>query len=177
MMRLVRSYIVAALILCAAVAKGQTAGRPADQLIQEALMRANKENKNVFLIFGASWCVWCRIMDSSINDPLCRDYFHKNYVILHLTVFESGANKRLENPGAEEYLNKYMATGQGIPFWMVLDKRGNVLADSNYKPGENAGCPAKPEEVAYLIAVLKRTSTIDEDMAGKVSARFLKNGN
>src|SRR5690349_12440122 len=100
----------------------------ADSVLQEAYAKAASENKNVFLIFHASWCIWCRKMDSAMNDPAIKKSFDKNYVIIHLTILESADKKSLENPGAIELYTKYAGPkGQGIPFWIIYDKNGNFL--------------------------------------------------
>jgi thioredoxin-related protein len=148
----------------------------ADEVLKTAYQQAAKENKNVFLIFHASWCGWCRKMDSSMQDPSVVNYFNSNYVIAHLTVYERGDKKFLENKGAEEFLAAHGGAGKGIPFWMVLDKDGKTLADSQIKPGVNCGCPAKKEEVRYLVEVLEKTSTINRSQKLAVIKRFEKNG-
>jgi hypothetical protein len=103
------------------------------------------------------------------------NYFNGNYVITHLSVYERGDKKILENKGAEEFLAAHGGADKGIPFWMVLDKDGNILADSQIKPGINSGCPLKKEEVEYFIQVLEKTSKINQSQKLAVIKRFEKN--
>src|SRR5262249_12825484 len=169
-MRFNQLAVVPAFLLLTATSFAQTAPVPASEIMGEALQTAAKENKNVLIIFHASWCGWCHKMDSSINDKSCKDFFYKNYVIRHLVVDESRDKKNLENPGDVELLAKYHGDDEGIPFWLIFDKEGNLLADSQVRPkgaspstkGENVACPATEKEVAYFIEVLKKTSQISE---------------
>ncbi|HWJ26780.1 MAG TPA: thioredoxin family protein [Flavisolibacter sp.] len=153
----------------------QNAAPVADAILKESFQLAAKENKNVIIIFHASWCVWCHKMDSSINDPSCREFFQKNYIIRHLTVYESAKNKQLENPGALEILTQYHGNDQGIPFWIVFDKNGKQIGNSLLATGNNSGCPAKVEEVDHLIDVLKRSSSISANEEEAVRKRFRRN--
>lgn len=147
----------------------------ADAILKEAYSKASKENKKVMVIFHASWCGWCHKMDASLNDSTVKDFFNKNYVITHLTIQESPDKKNLENPGAQELNNKWGGAEQGLPFWVVLDSKGNVLGDSQIEPGKNVGCPAAKEEVDHFINVLKKTSSITNDEVAKVEKRFRRN--
>jgi len=159
----------------------------ADQVLKEAQAEAAKQNKNVFIIFHASWCGWCHKMDSSMNDKRCKKFFDDNYVIRHLVVQESKNKKHLENPGAMELLTRYNGAEQGIPFWLVFDKGGNLLADSRIRSapdplkaeegdkGKNSGCPAAKEEVDYFISVLKKTSSLNDQDAVIIAKRFREN--
>jgi thioredoxin-related protein len=147
----------------------------ADAVLKEARARAAKENKNVMVIFHASWCGWCHKMDTSLNDPSVKDFFDKNYVITHLVISESKDKKNLENPGAAELNKQWGGADQGIPFWVIMDKNGTILADSQKKRGENVGCPATSEEVAHFINVLKKTSSITDEQIAKVEKRFRRN--
>jgi thioredoxin-related protein len=147
----------------------------AEEVLKPVYMQAAKENKNVLVIFHASWCGWCRKMDTSLQDKEVRPLIDKNYVTTHLTVYESKDKKHLENVGALELLTKNGGADLGIPYWLVLDKNGKVLADAQYKPGENAGCPATAEEVAHFISVLKKTSSLHEEQLKVIEKRFRMN--
>ena len=149
--------------------------KSADLILQEAYTQAEKETKNVFVIFHASWCIWCRKMDTAMNEMTTKFFFDRSYVIKHLVVKESPSNKELENPGAAELLKKYGGDELGIPYWLIFDKKGNLLADSQLSPGVNSGCPATKEEVDYFMKVLKKTSSITPEEASVIEARFRKN--
>ena len=154
----------------------------ANEILKEAYLKAAKENKNVFVLFHASWCGWCHKMDKSMNDPVCKKFFDDNYIITHLVVDESKDKKALENPGANELRNKYYGDGMGIPFWLVFDKEGKLLFDSKIRAvgegpekGENTGCPANAEEVAYFVKVIKNTSKLNAAQLEIIIKRFREN--
>ncbi|MCK5822001.1 MAG: thioredoxin family protein [Bacteroidales bacterium] len=147
---------------------------PASKILKTAKKQARKEGKNVFIMWHASWCGWCHRMDKQMNDPEVKEFFDANYVIIHLVAKESKDNKHLENPGSDEMLAKYKGDKSGIPFWVILDKKGDLLADSFMRTvGEdmepkltNSGCPGHRNEVDHFIKVLKETSEMkDEDLA------------
>ena len=119
-------------------------------------------------------------MDSAMNAPGIKSFFDKNFIITHLTVDESKDKKNLENAGANEMRTAWHGDNQGIPYWVILDKDGRVLADSriidaNGKPGNSVGCPAQPEEVDYFLSVLSQTSTPSLHEMELIKQRFLKN--
>jgi thioredoxin-related protein len=172
--------LVIALVLLQVPYAQQPSPLPADSILKEAYQQAKKENKNVFVIFHASWCTWCHRMDASMNDATCKKFFNDQYVIRHLVVDEAKDKKQLENPGGQEMLEKYEGKGQGIPFWLVLNSDGKLLSNSNIKEannpvGHNAGCPATEEEVKFLVDVLKKTSTLNEAQLEIIRKRFRQN--
>jgi thioredoxin-related protein len=154
----------------------------ADEVIRQATAEAAKTNKNIFVIFHASWCIWCHRMDTAMNDKTINLFFDKNYVIKHLTVDESKYKRNLENLGAAALRTKYYGDQQGIPYWFILDKKGKLLADSRLHSddgevtGNNVGCPVKPDEVDYFIDVLKKTSALTNAQLEMIRKRFLKIG-
>jgi thioredoxin-related protein len=172
------------LIMMSGVAFPQeTTPESAAKILEKAYKQASKEKKNVFVVFHASWCVWCKKMEASINDPSCNEYFRRSYVFVHLTVLERGDLKKTENPGADVMFKKYAGENSGIPFFLIFDKKGNLLADSNIrkegegldKPGQNMGCPAADSEVAAFVNILRKTSKITEAEVAAVTERFRKN--
>jgi thiol-disulfide isomerase/thioredoxin len=161
----------------------QQIARSADDILADSYKEAAASNKNVLLLFHASWCGWCHKLDNSLNDSSCKKFFDDNYVIVHLTVAESDDNKPLENPGAVDIIQKYNAMDAGLPFWLILNKNGNLLADSRMRPkgatldypGDNMGCPSTEEEVTAFIKILKQTSTLTGKELKIIADRFKKN--
>ena len=155
----------------------------ADAVLTDAYAQAAKEHKKVMILFHASWCGWCKKMEASLNDPAIKKSFDDNYVIRWLVVEESKGKENLENPGAMDLLTKHNGAKSGIPFWMIFDARGKLLADCLIRPagasldtpGVNIGCPASESEVTRFIEILKATATIDEQQLALIRARFLKN--
>jgi thioredoxin-related protein len=163
----------------------QSTPEPADLILKDAFNLASKENKNVMIIFHASWCGWCKKLKASINDSLCIDYFNKNFIIRYLTILESEGKKDLENPGAIDLFNENGGKGGGIPYFLIYSKSGKLLAESKMKqPGggpdarlTNIGCPATDEEVAAFTDILKNTTTISDEQVAAITERFKKNRN
>lgn len=170
-----KQLLVLSLVLAFFTSRSQTTTPSADAVLQPIYAKAAKEGKKVLLIFHASWCGWCRKMDSSLTDASVKPGMDKNYEIAHLTVYESPDKKNLENPGALELLKKFGGADQGLPYWFVLDAGGAKLADSQYQPGKNTGCPASAEEVAYFTRVLKKISSLNDEQLKAVENRFRKN--
>lgn len=160
----------------------QKAPQSVDQIMAAAKAQAKAEHKNIFVIFHASWCGWCKKMDASMQDPTTKDYFDKNYVIKHITVHETGDSVVLENPGGLRLLEANGGGQSGIPFWLIFDQDGKLLADSKMRKegqdkdeGQNIGCPSIPSEIDAFIALLKQTSSISSTEAAAIRDRFLKN--
>jgi len=169
--------------LLAHISNAQQTAEPADKVLAAAYKQAVKENKQVIVMFHASWCGWCHKMDASMNDESCKKFFSDNYVIVHLTVEESAKNKNLENPGADVIKAKYHGEKAGLPFWLILDNKGTLIGDSYIRPkgtsldvpGDNIGCPADENEVTAFIELLKRSSSLKDDQLAVIAARFKKN--
>lgn len=155
----------------------------ADDILSKAFTQARTGHKNIIVIFHASWCVWCRKMDSSMNDLTCKALFDDHYITCHLTVQESTGKKDLENPGADILLKKYHGEDAGLPFWLILEPSGKLLADSRLRPegagldtkGVSIGCPATAEEVNYFLKLLKLSSPLKPDELKVMGERFAKN--
>ena len=151
----------------------------AEELLKEACTRAGKENKKVMVIFTASWCGWCHRMKKNMEEADVKPFFSQQFETLLITVLESPDKKNLETPGGAAFFTKYGGDGKGIPFWLVFDKDGNLLADSMKPDGSptgkvNTGCPYEKEEVAYFIEVLKKTTSLNDEQLQVISKRFTK---
>ena len=166
------------ILQCNGPVHGQKAPKDATIVLRSAQKQAVREQKNIFLIFHASWCDWCHKLNTALNDPKVKKYFQDNYVFRHLVVYEYEEKKEWENPGAMEMMAEFGGVeGEGIPYWVVLDARGQFLADSRMdgQAGKNSGCPAKEKEVDYFIKVLQKTSKLDADALAVIRKRFREN--
>ncbi len=97
-----------------------------------------------------------------------------------MTVYEPDDKKNKENPGAEELLKKYQPPKSGIPYWLIFDGDGNLVADSQIRApgtslqehGKNMGCPTAPKEIESFISVLRKTSSMNEEELAGVAKVF-----
>ena len=175
--------VCALMLLISSAALAQTTVPTSETVLNNAYAQAGKEHKKVLLIFHASWCGWCRKMEASLNDPLCKKMFDDNYVTAYLDVMEHTGKENLENAGSLDVLKKYDGDKSGLPFWLILDAKGTVLANSEMKPDgataakpeDNVGCPASEKEVAYFTSVLKATSNLTVGDLDIIHKRFLLN--
>ncbi|WP_299889745.1 thioredoxin family protein [uncultured Lacinutrix sp.] len=150
-----------------------TAQETTENIMKAAQETAKKEGKNVFIMFHASWCTWCKKMDNNMMSKATKELFEEYYVIEHLVVKESKKNKNLENPGALELLKKYKGENSGIPFWLIFDSDGRLLTDSYDVKGNNLGCPASPKEVEQFVEKLKLTSELTDNQLKIITEQFV----
>jgi thioredoxin-related protein len=141
----------------------------AQRVLAEAEAQAAAQHKNVFLIFGASWCGWCRKLDAFNEIPSVKAILEKNFVTVHLDVGERGDKVSLENPGAEELERRLGGEKNSLPFFAFLDPAGHLLVNS-YRPvpgdsirwlprvNSNIGFPGTPEEIDWFIAMLRKSA-------------------
>ncbi|WP_428328768.1 thioredoxin family protein [Mucilaginibacter sp.] len=170
-------------LLVSSATMAQTAMPSSESVLTDAFAKATKENKKVILIFHASWCGWCKKMDASLNDPALKKMFDDNYVITHLDVMEQKEKAALENPGSMAVMKKLGGENSGLPYWLVLDAKGNIIANSLMpKDGattgtaaDNIGCPATEKEVSYFEGIIKKTSALTDGDLGAIHKRFLLN--
>jgi thioredoxin-related protein len=169
----IKATLFSILFLTLSAASVAQTPEPAQDVLNKAYKQAKKEKKKVFLIFHASWCTWCKKMESNMALPEMKPLFEQNYVLAYLDVQEPPKKKDLENPGADEVLKKFKGEKSGIPFFVILDAKGNLLEDSFDAKGDNLGCPASKEEVAEFITMLKNTSKLSEKDLALISEKFI----
>jgi len=155
---LLSSILFVNVALCAQVAEKPA---PAQELVTKVVKEAAGANKKTIVAFHASWCGWCKRLESYLEMPDIKPIIDKCFSVLWLTVLEKESNKALENPGADVFLNKWTnGLSTGIPFYVVLDSSEEVLASSiqPLKPGGkpvNMGFPGNDEERKAFISFLK----------------------
>jgi len=164
------SLLAVSIFLLGAVGVTAQTAPSASQVLTAAQAKATAEHKAIFLHFGASWCGWCRRLDAFLDAKAIRPLLEKHFVLAKLDVQESGEKQSLENAGAAALLDRCGGTGQGLPYFVFLDAKGEAIATSKCptaaKPaGENIGYPGEQEEIALFLALLRKAApefTIDE---------------
>ena len=176
-----RIYMLSFFCLVFSLTASAQSKMPAAGIMANAYRQATKEHKNIFVIFHASWCVWCHKMDSCISKSSVKNYFDSNYVIVHLTVQEKDSTKN--TPGAFNYLKRFHGEQSGLPFWVITDNRGAWMGDSYIRKegqtkdsvGVNMGCPAEDNEVKAFCELLKKTSHMNEQQLTEIGRLFSQN--
>lgn len=121
----------------------------AGKQLDAALAQAKKDNKKVLLHLGAPWCGWCH----RLEDFLARENIAKvmalDFVDLKLDLDRM--------TGAKEVAKRFRPEDKGgIPWFAILDADGKTISTSD-GPGGNIGYPAKPEEIAHFVHMLKKS--------------------
>lgn len=145
--------------LLATLASAAVAETPsADKVLGDAKAQARKERKNVLVIFHASWCGWCHKLDDMLADKAVGPKITKQYVVVHLTVDESEKKKADENPGAAAVREKMGGAKAGLPFYAVINPKGDTLTSSVAPQTGNIGYPAAPEEITYFMSMIDKSA-------------------
>ena len=131
----------------------------ASQVMSEAKAQAASQHKGILLIFGASWCGWCRKLEQLDSVPEVSVILDKNDIIVHLTVLEHKDKAQLDNPGAEELMKSLGGQGS-LPFFAFLDADAQPIVTSNrpsaLPPDRNIGFPGNADEIAWYLAMVRK---------------------
>ncbi len=121
----------------------------ADEVLSDAMQRAQREDKRIFLHFGAPWCGWCHRLEDwmalmEINKILAEDFIPLKVDIDRMT-------------NGKEVLGRYTGgKSTGIPFSVILDPDGAVVSALVDENGSNLGCPWTDKELEGFRAVLDK---------------------
>ena len=156
---------IALLLLATASSLAAQDPPSAERVLADAKAQAAQQHKNIFLIFGASWCEPCKQFEAFLGAPEIHSILEKHFVIARVSIGEEYADKPgLNSPGGGKLLVELGgATGEegGIPFIVLLDAKRKVIVDSNRPVKgkadvEGIGYPAQPEEIDWFMTMLKR---------------------
>lgn len=93
--------------------------------IEQAVVKARQEGKQVLIQVGGNWCPWClRFADFAVKDSAIAAVIDKHYIYVHLNT--SKANKNLEALRALENPGRF-----GYPVFVILDENGKRLHTQN----------------------------------------------
>jgi thiol:disulfide interchange protein len=123
--------------------------RKAEDVLAAGLEQARREDRRVFLHFGAPWCGWCRKLETWMEAPEVAGILAKELLDVKVDV-----DRAL---GGKELLARLRGDAeQGIPWFVVLDAQGQVLARGDGAEGRSIGFPYEPSEIEAFGAVLAK---------------------
>jgi len=131
--------------------------KDAQLVLRDALARASSEDKKVFLTFGAPWCGWCHRLENFLARPEISAILDRDFVVVKIDT------DRMTH-GKEALANHRASDVGGIPWYAILDAKGEKLATSNLLPGriKNIGYPAEPKEIdAFMILIEGQSRRIE----------------
>lgn len=118
----------------------------AEEILRDGLSRAKRENKMVFLHYGAPWCGWCHRLEDWMARPEIARVLARDFVDVKIDVDRT--------IGGQDLLARHRRSeGGGIPWFVFLDADGKVIVNSNAEAG-NIGFPVTPEEIAHFKTML-----------------------
>jgi len=170
-MQISKSILVAALfgaLLSSQMAIAKPSPPPAASIVAAAETTAAGQNKNVLVLFHASWCGWCHKLDDFLAKPEIAPLIDSNYVTVHIVVQENGDKKDLDNPGGDALLESLGGKDQGIPYYAILSPKNETLAVSKNDKGQNIGYPGEEDEISLFMKMLRSTSAHLTDADGNL---------
>lgn len=130
----------------------------AETVLQDALQLAKKEDKAVFLHFGAPWCGWCRRLEAWMARPDVAGILAKDFIDTKIDVDRM--------VGGKDAIAKYCKKDGGLPWFVFVTKDGAAITTSD-SPKGNVGCPFEPAEIVWFQEMLKKAKVkiTDADIA------------
>ena len=121
----------------------QADGKGAER-VEQALVRAQSENKRVLLKIGGNWCGWCYKL---------HDVFHKDRAVQTLLNAEYEL-VMIESQKDKAVLEKWQIKPQGYPYLAILDASGKKLTEQETGSLE-VGPKHDPEKVKAFLETWK----------------------
>ena len=114
---MLKKYIGLAFALMLLVSASPVLAKEIDYLsYQDALKKAQAEDKKIMIFFWAEWCPWCTKARTEVfSDPQIKKEFNKNFVAVSINVEKD----------PEKLAVKYEASA--LPTLTFLDSKGELL--------------------------------------------------
>ncbi len=122
----------------------------ASEVLKSAQLQATKENKYLFVHFGAPTCGWCRRLEAFLEREDVRTLMSRDYIDLKIDLA-----RMVKGPEVQKRISPQHSGG--IPWFAILDQEGKTLITSD-GPRGNIGYPVSPEEISYFLTMIRKTA-------------------
>jgi thiol-disulfide isomerase/thioredoxin len=136
----------------------------ADAALRDARDKAAAANRKLLLMFHATWCAPCKMMDAFLADKQVAAILNPHFDYLTLNVLErDDSGKKLEMAGVGDLYKSIAGERAGVPFFAAYGTDGAIIANS-IDPGKgNVGFPVTKPELAYFRIFLRKTVAPTKD--------------
>ncbi len=111
--------------------------------IKAALEKATAEHKRVIIVFGATWCYDCHVLDKAFHRADLAPIVAANYEVVHVDIGKGEKNQDL--------MKQYeVPMKRGIPGLAVLDADGKLVYSQKNGEFENARALTAEDFLAFL---------------------------
>jgi thiol-disulfide isomerase/thioredoxin len=179
--RIVFLSLAAGLSCVRADAAAATTPAPAEALLTEARTKAAAAEKVVLVHFSASWCSWCRRLETFLHDAAIEPILGRHFVLVRLVVRERAPSEPLNNPGGMDVLTRLGGADRGIPFSAIVAPDGTILANSLVKVDDpnaaggmqNLGYPGDETSIRQFLDMLQKAAPKLSDRERETLAAWL----
>lgn len=138
----------------------------ASEAVAQAAAGAEANGKRLLLVFHASWCGYCQLLDMMLEDAVCAPILDRHFVIYHLRALERKPEMKAQQlDGADDVYSSLVADRIGLPYMAALDGKAVRVADSVMRNGDNFGFPVDAVELDNFQDMMRTAApkmTIDE---------------
>ncbi len=122
----------------------------AQQVLDAGKESASKEQKLIFLHFGATWCGPCRKLEEWMSQPEIRSMLDKIFVDVKID--------NDSNLGAKELLTEFSPSASGIPWYAILKSTDSKpISTCENDKGETIGFPDATEGIDHFVKMFEVT--------------------
>jgi thioredoxin-related protein len=114
--------------------------------LADALKAAKAGHKNVVVVFGANWCIWCRRLHAAFQRPEVAKELAAHFVVVEIDVNTRKGSKRNADVDAR-YGNPI---AQGVPVIVMLDANGKPLTTHSTDELEDGDGHSPKKILAFL---------------------------
>jgi thioredoxin 1 len=111
--------------------------------LTEALALARHDGKRVLVIFGATWCYDCHVLDATLRSPAVAPLVAANYHVIHINIGDGDDN-------ADLAARFQVPLDKGIPSLAVLDPDGRLVTSQKNGEFESAARIGMQDVTGFL---------------------------
>ena len=131
----------------------------AAEAVAQAAADAEASGKRLLLVFHASWCSWCELVDMMLADEACAPILARHFVIYHLRVLEKKPDMRAKQlEGADEVYSSLTPEKTGLPYMVAMDGKAGRVSDSIMPTGDNFGFPVEAAELQNFQDMMRKAA-------------------